>query len=150
MNFRHTIFSTALICSLSLTAGASTTECKLADNHEVSALFERWNESLKTGDSSIVARNYDKDSVLLPTLSGKIRLTDAERIDYFDHFLQKKPVGKIDTRVIKVGCNYAVDTGNYTFTFEDNSVAKARYTFTYAYADDQWKITSHHSSLTPP
>lgn len=149
MNHLHTLFSAAMIGMLSATAGASAMDCKIPEQHEIAALFDRWNDSLKTGNSALVAKNYNEHAVLLPTLSDKIRLTDAERVDYFDHFLEKKPVGTIDDRVIQVGCNYAVDTGNYTFSFIDGSVAKARYTYTYAYTGGQWEITSHHSSLAP-
>ncbi|RAL71573.1 hypothetical protein CSC35_5288 [Enterobacter hormaechei] len=40
---------------------------------------------------------------MLPTVSNKARLTDAERVDYFEHFLAKKPTGKIDMRTIRLG-----------------------------------------------
>lgn len=52
-------------------------------------------------------------------------------------------------RMIDIGCNRALDTGLYTFTFGDGSMAKARYTFTYAWSGKAWLITSHHSSLMP-
>ncbi len=34
---------------------------------------------------------------------------------------EKKPVGEINFRTIRIGCNMALDTGNYTFTFEDKN-----------------------------
>ncbi len=67
----------------------------------------------------------------------------------YPEFLKKQPSGKIDSRTIKVGCNTALDTGTYTFTFGDKSKAQARYTFTYGLVGDKWQITSHHSSLMP-
>jgi len=124
-------------------------QCVKADNQQIEALFERWNDALKTGDAKNVAQNYLSDAVLLPTVSNQVRLTDAERIDYFEHFLAKKPVGKIDSRTIRIGCNKAIDTGTYTFTFKDRSTVSARYTFTYAWDGDAWKISSHHSSAMP-
>jgi len=123
--------------------------CVKVDNEKISALFDRWNDSLKTGDAKQVANNYLSDAVLLPTVSDKVRLTEAERIDYFEHFLKNKPVGKIDSRTIRLGCNKAIDTGTYTFRFADDSSASARYTFTYAWDGQDWKISSHHSSLMP-
>lgn len=96
-----------------------------------------------------VSANYLSDAVLLPTVSNKVRLTDAERVDYFEHFLEKKPTGKIDSRTIRTGCNKAIDSGVYTFTFADKSTVTARYTFTYAWDGKDWKISSHHSSAMP-
>ncbi|EOZ9377249.1 SgcJ/EcaC family oxidoreductase [Enterobacter cloacae complex sp. ECC445] len=136
---------------ISGTAGAatSTATCVKTDNAAIEALFDRWNASLKTGDPQKVAENYLSDAVLLPTVSNQVRLTDAEREDYFKHFLEKNPVGHIDSRTIRIGCNKAIDTGTYTFTFADNSKVSARYTFTYAWTGDEWKISSHHSSAMP-
>ncbi|HAV1854501.1 SgcJ/EcaC family oxidoreductase [Enterobacter hormaechei] len=136
---------------ISGTAGAatSTATCVKTDNAAIEALFDRWNASLKTGDPQKVAENYLSDAVLLPTVSKQVRLTDAEREDYFKHFLEKNPVGHIDSRTIRIGCNKAIDTGTYTFTFADNSKVSARYTFTYAWTGDEWKISSHHSSAMP-
>lgn len=116
---------------------------------QIEALFDKWNESLKTGNAKTVSENYLSDAVLLPTVSNKARLTDAEREDYFEHFLAKKPTGKIDSRTIRLGCNKAIDAGTYTFTFADKSTVSARYTFTYAWDGKAWKISTHHSSAMP-
>lgn len=124
--------------------------CRPITEREVAALFDRWNASLKTGDAKAVVHNYADHSVLLPTLSGKARVTPAEQEDYFVHFLAKKPSGTIDWRSIEVGCNSAIDIGNYTFTFAaDGSQAKARFTYTYRWTGQAWLISSHHSSLRP-
>lgn len=123
--------------------------CIKISEKEAIALFDRWNESLKTGDANIVSKNYLSDAVLLPTLSNKARLTDEERIDYFNEFLTKKPVGHIDSRTIRTGCNKAIDTGTYTFSFADGSKTSARYTFTYAWDGKKWLISTHHSSAMP-
>ena len=125
------------------------TDCVKADQKQVEGLFDRWNDSLKTGAAKTVSSNYLSDAVLLPTVSNQVRLTDAERVDYFEHFLEKKPSGKIDSRTIRLGCNKAIDTGVYTFTFGDKSTVTARYTFTYAWDGQDWKISSHHSSAMP-
>ncbi|TNV16017.1 SgcJ/EcaC family oxidoreductase [Ochrobactrum teleogrylli] len=127
----------------------ATRTCEAIDREQVEALFDRWNETLKTGDAKRVAANYAHDAVLLPTLSNQARLTDRERIDYFEGFLKKGPVGHIDTRTIRLGCNKAIDTGTYTFTYKDGTHTAARYTFTYAWNGKEWLITSHHSSALP-
>ncbi len=130
--------------------GAPAASCKATSEQEIAALFDRWNQSLQTGDPRKVAANYADRSILLPTVSNKPRVTVAEREDYFQHFLQDRPSGKIDFRQIEIGCNSAVDAGLYTFTFaRTGAVVKARYTYTYRWDGSQWRITSHHSSAMP-
>ena len=128
---------------------ARSESCHAANEQDIASLFDRWNNSLKTGDPKKVVANYATKSILLPTVSNQPRLTPAEREDYFVHFLEKKPVGKIDSRTIEVDCNTAIDAGLYTFTFGDGSQVKARYTYTYKWNGKQWLITSHHSSAMP-
>ena len=109
-----------------------------------------WNQSLLTGDPDKVVANYAEESTLLPTVSNTPRLTPAQKEDYFHHFLENKPSGKIDFRTLELGCNTAVDTGLYTFTFaKTGAVVQARYTLTYRWDGKQWLITSHHSSVMP-
>ena len=130
-------------------AFAKSEVCHAASEKEIAALFDRWNGSLKTGEPKKVVANYATKSILLPTVSNKPRLTAAEKEDYFVHFLEKKPVGQIDFRTIEIDCNTAIDAGLYTFTFNDGSTVKARYTYTYKWEGKQWLITSHHSSAMP-
>ncbi|HTR57853.1 MAG TPA: DUF4440 domain-containing protein [Casimicrobiaceae bacterium] len=128
---------------------AKSEVCHGTNDKEVAALFDRWNASLKTGEPKKVVANYAAKSILLPTVSNKPRLTAAEKEDYFEHFLEKKPVGQIDFRSIELDCNVAIDSGLYTFTYGDGSKTKARYTFTYKWDGKHWLITSHHSSAMP-
>ena len=137
------------LTTVSQQALARSESCHAANEQEIASLFDRWNNSLKTGDPKKVVANYATKSILLPTVSNQPRLTPAEREDYFVHFLEKKPVGKIDSRTIQVDCNTALDAGLYTFTFSDGSQVKARYTYTYKWDGKQWLITSHHSSAMP-
>jgi uncharacterized protein (TIGR02246 family) len=124
--------------------------CRPTSDNEIAALFDRWNDSLQTGDPALVAANYADDSILLPTVSNQPRLTNAEREDYFQHFLVDRPSGKIDVRRIYLGCNTAVDAGLYTFTFaRTGAVVPARFTYTYRWDGERWLITSHHSSAMP-
>lgn len=124
--------------------------CKKVTTGEISALFERWNRALLTGDPKKVVALYAEDSLLLPTVSNKPRRTVGEKEDYFRHFLEKRPSGRVSERFIELGCNRAVDSGLYTFTFaETGQSIDARYTFTYRWTGSQWLITSHHSSAMP-
>lgn len=142
----------ALTASIvSSSAWARGESCRATSEKEISSLFDRWNNSLQSGDPHKVVANYAPRSVLLPTVSNKVRLTPAEKEDYFHHFLEKKPVGKIDSRTIAIDCNTAIDTGLYTFSFQDGSQVNARYTYTYKWDEKKkkWLITSHHSSGMP-
>jgi uncharacterized protein (TIGR02246 family) len=136
--------------SISGTGSAGGEKCKEISEQEIAALFDKWNQSLQTGDPQQVVANYAEKSILLPTVSNKPRLTAAEKVDYFEHFLQKKPSGKIDMRFVDIGCNMALDAGLYTFTFaQTGEVVHARYTYTYRWDGSKWLITSHHSSGMP-
>ncbi len=127
-----------------------TEVCVAATDKDIAALFDRWNESLKTGDPYKVVANYAPKSVLLATVSSKPRFTVDEKADYFHHFLQNQPDGRIDSRTIELDCNLAIDEGLYSFTFKKTGVTvKARYSFTYKWDGKQWLITSHHSSRVP-
>lgn len=131
-------------------AAARTETCQTPTEQDISALFDRWNRSLQTGDPQQVLANYAAGSLLLPTLSNKPRTTPAEQADYFVHFLANKPVGTIDWRSIHIDCNTAVDAGLYTFTYGTTGAAvKARYTFAYEWDGRQWLISHHHSSALP-
>lgn len=124
--------------------------CKNTSEQEIAALFDRWNQSLQTGDARKVVANYAQRSILLPTVSNKPRLTAAEKEDYFHHFLENGPSGKIDLRHIELGCNTAVDAGLYTFSFaKTGNTVSGRYSYTYRWDGKEWLITSHHSSMMP-
>ena len=133
------------------TSQATRTEsCKAASEQEIGSLFDRWNRSLQTGDPRQVVANYAEQSILLPTVSNTPRLTPAEKLDYFQHFLQDRPSGKIDLRFVEIGCNTALDAGLYTFTFaRTGAVVSGRYSYTYRWDGRNWLITSHHSSAMP-
>src|SRR5881397_528143 len=140
----------ATLASCASTQGARVESCKATTEQEIASLFDRWNQSLQTGDPHKVVANYAERSILLPTVSNQPRITAAEKEDYFHHFLENRPSGQIDFRYIQIGCNSAFDAGLYTFTFDKTGAqVHARYTYTYAWDGKQWLITSHHSSAMP-
>ena len=122
---------------------------------QVAALFDQWNAALKTQDPETVADLYWDDAVLLPTLSNQVRADRESRIDYFEHFLANKPVGKkIETHINVLDNNSVIDAGTYQFTLTDpesgeKSVVKARYTYAYEKRGGEWLIVNHHSSKMP-
>jgi uncharacterized protein (TIGR02246 family) len=144
----------AVLAGCASTPPASTSArsevCQPTSEQEIAALFDRWNRSLQTGDAHKVVANYADKSVLLATVSNVPRLSAAQKEDYFEHFLENKPSGHVDSRTLDIGCNTAVDAGLYTFTFaRTGAVVKARYTYTYKWDGSRWLITSHHSSAMP-
>jgi uncharacterized protein (TIGR02246 family) len=148
---KRVVVSAVLISMLGFVEAvqAATEECAAITPKEVASLFDRWNESLKTKDADKVVANYAPDAVLLATVSNKPRTNHQEIKDYFVHFLEKAPRGTINTRTIKVGCNFAQDVGTYTFSLKGGTSVAARYTYLYEYANGQWLIAHHHSSVMP-
>lgn len=125
----------------------------LPSQDEIAALFDQWNAALATGDPEKVADLYAPNAVLLPTASNQIRTNRAEIVDYFTHFLESKPQGKIDRAIITViDPQTAINTGIYTFTLiQDGQLqdVQARYTFAYQKQNGKWLIVNHHSSKMP-
>jgi uncharacterized protein (TIGR02246 family) len=139
-----------------LTAGsplAAAESCETLEPKAVAALFDDWNFALSSLEASQVVQRYWPNAVLLPTVSNTPRTNAAMIGDYFEHFLARRPRGRVDTRTIQGGCNMAMDAGTYTFSLMDDkgvtSEVAARYTFIYQYRDGGWKILHHHSSAMP-
>ncbi|MFF0161741.1 SgcJ/EcaC family oxidoreductase [Streptomyces sp. NPDC005263] len=152
------VTATALVAVGTVTAGVSLAGSKAPakpTTKQVASLFDGWNAALQTRDPQKVADLYAKDAVLLPTVSNKVRTDRAGIVDYFEHFLRNKPVGKKIQTVVKViDRDSAIDTGVYEFTLTDHDtgekrLVKARYTYAYEKVDGQWKIINHHSSAMP-
>lgn len=142
------------VITLAAAAEGRATRCAPVDEGTVKAQFARFNEGLASKNPDRMTSLFASGAVLLPTLSDQERTTPAGIRDYFVHFLQKSPVGRIDTSNVRIGCNMAARVGNWTFTLTDpathkKSVAHARYTFIYSYEHGQWRIAHLHSSLMP-
>lgn len=120
---------------------------------DITALFDQWNQSLQTGKPEEVVKNYAPDAILLPTVSNQVRHNHKEIAEYFDHFLDKKPIGKLDEQNVRfLGNDIAINSGVYTFTLnheESPKSVQARYTFVYRKLNDKWLIIEHHSSAMP-
>ena len=115
----------------------------------IESLFDDWNNALQTGDAKQVVALYQEDAILLPTVSNKVRTNHAEIEDYFTHFLQNKPYGKIDESHVRIFNDIAIHSGIYTFTFNGETTVQARFTFAYQNKNNSWKIIEHHSSRMP-
>lgn len=116
---------------------------------EILALFSNWNEALQTGNPKEVVALYESDAILLPTISNQVRHNHEEIEDYFTQFLTQKPSGKINETNVRIFDHLAINSGVYTFSFGDESVVQARFTFVYKWNGESWKIIEHHSSQMP-
>lgn len=113
------------------------------------ALFEEWNTALQTGRPKNVVTLYEPNAILLPTVSNKVRHNHEEIENYFFNFLKKGPKGVINESNIRTFGNIAINSGVYTFSFNDGNTVQARFTFVYRRNEQRWLIIEHHSSAMP-
>jgi len=116
---------------------------------QISALFDEWNNALQTGNPKEVAALYEPNAILLPTVSNDVRHNHAEIENYFVHFVAKGPQGRIDEANIRTFGQIAMNSGVYTFSFDDGSTVQARFSFVYRWNGQRWMIVEHHSSKMP-
>lgn len=122
---------------------------KMSQTEEITSLFDEWNRALQTKDPKKVTGLYEDNSILLPTLSNKVRHNHDEIEHYFVQFLAKGPKGKIDQANIRIFDKIAINSGIYSFSFKDGSTVQARFTFVYRWNGTRWMIQEHHSSQMP-
>lgn len=125
----------------------------LPAKREIAALFDEWNETLRTGGPHDMALLYAENGVLLPTVSNTVRSNRVEIADYFEHFLAAHPRATVNEQHIDVlDTNTAVNSGVYTFDVIKEgqpTFIVARYSFLYEKIGGKWLIMSHHSSAMP-
>ncbi len=128
--------------------------CQVMTEPLAKRLFDEWNKALQQNPDAVTL-TYAPDAVLLPTFENGPLVGRKAIHGYFEHFLLKHPVGRIDTRaIIPAGCNMGVVAGLYTFTVDEGTSrvdSYARYTYVYVYKPDarRWLIAHHHSSARP-
>jgi uncharacterized protein (TIGR02246 family) len=139
-------------CVLGLITAVSYSQPATESKEEIAKLFGKWNDALQSGKPEEVLKLYAKDAILLPTVSNKVRHNHAEIKDYFEHFVEMKPSGKIDEQNIRIFGPVAINSGVYTFTLTKDgkqTQVRARFTFVYHKEGDRWVIVEHHSSAMP-
>jgi hypothetical protein len=121
------------------------------------ANFKAWNEALATKDHKVVAKMYSPSALsFLPTVSPEhiksLNGTEA----YFYDFVKKNPDGRVTDESVQMydGGKAYLHTGMYTFMLGSGD-ARAPLSARFSYmwkdygGDTGWKITHHHSSVTP-
>ena len=119
------------------------------NSSEITSLFDEWNYALQIGDPKVISALYEKESILLPTISNKVRHNHGEIEDYFEIFLSRTPKGQLNESNIRIFDDIAINSGTYTFTFGDNTSTQARFTYVYRWNGQRWMIIEHHSSAMP-
>lgn len=118
--------------------------------------FKRWNDALQTKNPSTVAALYSSSELsFLPTVSPQHIKGISDTDDYFKDFVLKNPFGTITDDSVQVfdGGNAYLHSGMYTFELGDagaRTPVSARFSYVWRSYGGDWKITHHHSSVTPP
>jgi uncharacterized protein (TIGR02246 family) len=151
MTLRFFVVGLALVAG---SAEARNMHCEPVSRAAIDQQFTRFNQALLSRDPATVTALFAPDAVLLPTLSDEMRTTHAGIRDYFVHFLEKSPDGRVDKSETRIGCNEAARMGNWSIDVTDpkthkKSTVHARFTFVYRYAGARWWIEHLHSSLMP-
>ena len=113
-----------------------------------SELLQKWVNVVKGGDPKQVTNLYWDGGILLGTFSNRERIGHDLIFEYFENLL-KSPV---DVQIVSenphVFESSAVNVGHYNFVTGGKTI-NARFSFVYHKDNDDWKITSHHSSVMP-
>jgi len=122
-------------------------------SHRVHDLTRMWLQTVCTRNPVAVANLYAPDGILVGTVAQRIKQTPAEIETYFDTFLAKQGIcGNITSTLTQEYPGWAIDTGTYTFSWQENGKVvevPARYTFVWKRTPKGWKIVNHHSSALP-
>ena len=113
-----------------------------------SELLQKWINAIKTGDPKEVTNLYHDDGILLGTFSNKERIGHELILEYFENLLKSPVEVEIVSEHTSVSESVAVNSGLYNFV-TDGKTINARFSFVYQKNNDEWKITSHHSSVIP-
>ena len=113
-----------------------------------SELLQKWINAIKTGDPKEVTNLYHDDGILLGTFSNKERIGHELILEYFENLLKSPVKVEIVSEHASVSESVAVNSGLYNFV-TDGKTINARFSFVYQKNNDEWKITSHHSSVIP-
>ena len=113
-----------------------------------SELLQKWINAIKTGDPKEVTNLYHDDGILLGTFSNKERIGHGLILEYFENLLKSPVEVEIVSEHASISESVAVNSGLYNFV-TDGKTINARFSFVYHKNNDEWKITSHHSSVIP-
>jgi uncharacterized protein (TIGR02246 family) len=144
----------AMMTSLSMwDAPARAVECVPAAQSDFVDALEQWNTAARTGHPDKITRLYAQHATLLPANGTAPRVGFASIRHHFLYLLPDQPVVSVLNREIRIGCEFAIDSGIYLLTSGARGARKTekhRYTLIYTRYEDSWLIEHHHASLLAP
>ena len=124
-----------------------------AENAEIKKALDNWVVAVTSGNAQAVADLYTEDSILIPTLSNKLKDSPEKKLKYFKKFTAlPKLQCKIVSLYSRVYGDIGVNSGTYDFEYEKNGKiikVPARFSFVYHKTDKGWLIVDHQSSKMP-
>lgn len=125
---------------------------------DIKKAYDTWVHAIATakGDAVKVTQLYDKEAILVPTLSPSLHFNQQDQLTNYFKKLTSLPDISVTTQkfVTQNLGDYAVISGKYTFSYKDDlneSISlPARFTFVYKKEGQDWLIVNHHSSISPP
>lgn len=116
-------------------------------------ILEEWGECINTHDINRIIKLYDKDAMLWGTFSIILRDNHDLIKGYFVELFAKDNLAvRFKSSKNRVYANTFIFSGSYELSYENQGlkVLPARYTFVIRkFAEDNYKIIEHHSSLVP-
>lgn len=124
-------------------------------DYDAALVVEKWVDFVNSGDVSGVSGLYAEDSVMLPTFSPHVSLTEKDRVAYFESLGSRNGLGvylhEKTLRVRPISECTKVASGIYRFSFEIDGeplAFEARFTYVIEVAASR-PIRHHHSSQVP-
>jgi uncharacterized protein (TIGR02246 family) len=123
--------------------------------HKIAEInFQKWNEAIQTHNPKQVAELYAENCTFLPTVSNQFKKGQAGAEEYFIHFLEKRPVGKIVVQEVQMISDFCyLHSGMYNFEVgpvDNRDIVEARFSYIWQRIENEhWLIIHHHSSLKP-
>lgn len=151
--YRYLAGLAGFLTGLWAAGSARAADCVVPSHAEIQQLHDRWAGSLATMHPDKVMRNYAPDATLLGLDSPKLHSEFLSIRDHYVYFLQREPKIRIDSRVIRAGCDSASDVGTMALSARPSSKAPhetipVRYSLSYERRDGKWLIVHHHLSVT--
>lgn len=127
--------------------------------NEIEQVKSKWGQAIVAADLQGVLNLYQSEALLKPTLSDRIREGIKEIAPYFEGSAETGDAGFLKQGITRVEFTYSflkarelwcVEVGQYTFHKESGESVDGDYTFVFEkkQPNEEWKISSHHSSLT--